>query len=314
MSLIQIIVMLKKGLSLLSIILMVVVYNSCVSVQKESKKSKLYDYSNYYREISKADSLFVIKEYENATQLFEEIFSKYEPINTFRFNEYSCYLKSKHFFNKDVNKGDIEALISKYGFTKGRILNDSILSKYYSQFINEEKYVELISSYKKSIDFELRKKIASMVRLDQYYRTEYDGDDFNKQLKKIDSIHERELILMFDKGVYPGEMKVGSLFYDENVPDIETLLLHTGDSVRLSYFLPKLRNFIKEGKSSPYIYAMMLDQLELYNGRTQKYGTYNVKSIDKNDIQNFSKNRKELNIGLPSIEFDIWWQKEILNR
>lgn len=306
--------MLKKGFYLSSIILMIVVYNSCVSVQKESKKNKLYDYSNYYREISKADSLFVIKEYENATQLFEQIFSKYEPINTFRFNEYSCYLKSKYFFNKDVNEVDIEALISKYGFTKGRILNDSILSKYYSQFINEEKYIELISYYKKSIDFKLRKKIASMVKLDQYYRTEYDGDDFNKQLKKIDSIHERELILMFDKGVYPGVMKVGSLFYDENVPDIETLLLHTGDSIRLNYFLPKLRNFIKEGKSSPYIYAMMLDQLELYNGRTQKYGTYNVKSIDENDIKNFSKNRNELNIRLPSIEFDIWWQKEILNR
>lgn len=288
---------------------------SCKSIDEHNVEVRYGDYSNYYRLISKADSLFFEERYEKAYKLFKNVFSKVEPIRSYRFNEYYVYLISKHYANKVVEKSEIEKLISKFGVKKGTFLRNEIMQKYFESYIDDNHYDCLITIYEKSIAFDLRKSIASMLAKDQYYRTEYEFDcnvneaEKFKKIKEIDAVNESRLIAFFDKGIYPDAKTVGNLYYDEDVPNIEILLLHTKDSIRLNYFLPKLKQFIKQGKANPYVYGMLVDQYELYNDREQKYGTYNISKISPEQAKRYNKNRKKLNIGFPSVEFDFWSYK-----
>ncbi len=289
----------KNLLKISALILFVI---SCT----QNTNSLKNDYSNYYRDISKADSLFFLKEYKKVITLLDQTFKEAEPINTFRFNEYCYYLLSKHYTNQKINKSEIENLISKYGLTKESILKYPILDDYLKKHINNREYDSLKEFYKNSINLDLRNRISSMVEEDQYYRTEYEGSDYKVKMREVGLKHESFLINMFDQNIYPGKKEIGNMFYIDDYADIEVLLLHTRDSIRLNYFLPKLRGFIKQGKTNPYIYGMLLDQYELYNDRPQKYGTYNVYKITSEDMKIYAANRKKLDIGFPSIELDVW--------
>ena len=266
-----------------------------------------YDYTNYYKEVSKADSLFVIKEYKKSKELFETIFSKVEPINTFRYSEYYLYLLSKHYTGDSITKKEIENLIVKYGKEKSFFKKENVISKYYNRYVSDSTYHILRTKYVNSINLDLRNDIANMVEEDQMARTLYEGEEGIKKMKEIDSINQNKIKLLFDKGIYPSKKLVGNLFFDDVIPNLELLLLHTPDKERFDYYLPKLKQFIREGKTNPYIYCMLVDQYQLYNDKPQLYGTYNVHELDKKDFAFYNKNRQKLNIGMPSMEFDFWW-------
>jgi hypothetical protein len=67
--------------------------------------------------------------------------------------------------------------------------------------------------------------------------------------------------------------------------------------------LPRIKKIVESGKCEPIIYAAMVDQFNLYNGKEQFYGTYNILRIAKKDYRIFNKRRKT--IGLPSIEMEV---------
>lgn len=305
----------KIKVSLLLTIVYFSLFNSCVTNKTTliSKKEN-QSYLNYYRYAAKADSLYVLKQYFNSFTTLDTIFKRLEPLNTFRFKEYHIYVKLKKLTGKEeVTKKELSLLISKYGVTDNNFKYDSTLYPIYKKKISNLEYERLRDIYKSSLDLALREEIATMVEEDQKYRTYYDGKDYKQKLKEIDSINEKRMITLFDKGIYPSRQLVGNLFLDDNNPDIELLLLHTKDSIRINYFLPKIKNFIAKGKCNPYIYAMLIDQLHLYNGKPQLYGTYNLESIKTSKYQEYNKNRNKLGIGLPSIQFDIWWSVQVKN-
>ncbi len=56
--------------------------------------------------------------------------------------------------------------------------------------------------------------------------------------------------------------------------DIELFLLHTKDSIRLNYFIPKIKEFTVNGTAPPRVLDIMIDQYYSYNDKPQIYGTY----------------------------------------
>ncbi|WP_064967620.1 hypothetical protein [Tenacibaculum ovolyticum] len=267
------------------------------------------NYNYYYKNITKADSLYAIKDYRKAFNLFQKTFDIYTPLNTFRFREYNRYIISKHLIGKDISKKEFYPLIYKYGLTKWDIKKDSVLNLIYKRIkVDSLTYNFLQKKYVNSINMDLRNKIISQVDDDQYYRTYYDASDKESKIQKTDSISEKLLLNLFEKKIFPNKSIVGPLFYKGTIVNIEILLLHTSDSIRKNYFLPKIKKFVNEGKCNPYIYAMMIDQMEIYNDRKQIYGTYRGNALEKNKFAFYNSNRKKLDIGLPSIEFDFFWQ------
>lgn len=111
-----------------------------------------------------------------------------------------------------------------------------------------------------------------MKRADQMYRNKNYKENIAKQ-DSIDKIHEKRLIEIFKTVGYPTERIVGQTNMDNHV-DVELMLLHTDDSIRINYFVPKIKEFVKNGTASPLTLGRIIDQYYLYNGEPQIYGTY----------------------------------------
>lgn len=306
----------KLGIGIAFLLLLIACKTTSNNVKNNTnsaiKKSK--SYANYYKVVSVADSLFYLKKYKKAKNILEGLFKRLEPINTFRFGEYYTYLISKHHIGEKIEKKEFLHFITKYGYTKEQIKKDTILTLYYTKFIDDKKYENLRNQYNTSISMELREKIHEMLKKDQYYRTEYFEDDAFSKGKKVDAENGEKLKELFDKNIYPSQKLIGGLFYNDKDADVETILLHTNDKDRFEYFLPKLKEFIKQGKTNPYIYGMLIDQYHLYNDKEQLYGTYNVDRLDKEKFAFYNKNRNKLKIGFPSVEFDVWKDSIFFNK
>lgn len=149
---------------------------------------------------------------------------------------------------------------------------------------------------------ELREELITMRYNDQLYRRSRDNNDMAK-MDSIDSIHEKRLIELFEQGIYPNDEMVGSYSIDNTSTDVSILLLHTRDSIRLNYFVPKVKEFIKNGKGSPLALGNMLDQYHLYNDQPQIYGTYTAREGGYAemipDLKKVDSNR--VSIGLPPL-------------
>ena len=89
----------------------------------------------------------------------------------------------------------------------------------------------------------------------------------------------------------------------DNKVDIGLLLVHTDDSIRMNYFVPKLKGFVENGYSHPRILGNIIDQYYLYNNEPQIYGTYKTRdgvySDMIPDLKKVDSNR--LSIGLPPL-------------
>jgi len=96
--------------------------------------------------------------------------------------------------------------------------------------------------------------------------------------------------------------------------DVGLLLLHTKDSIRMNYFVPKVKEFVKKGLAPPRTLGTMIDQYYLYNGKPQIYGTYGARGGGyANMIDNLKKvDSNRISIGLPPLELKE--KKDSLNR
>lgn len=278
-------------------------------------KAQTKSYARYYKNIVIADSLFAVKKYTAAYNLFNKTFKEFEPLNTFRFREYTRYIISKDLAGETVTKEELETLLSKYGGGSSMYVHkDPTFKKLFEKYnIDKDQIDSLSSSYKKTLKIDLRNQLFKAIEEDQYYRTYYEGPDKDKLWKKSDSINEKLLVDLFEKNIFPNEKVIGPKFYEGSAVDIELLLLHTEDSIRMNYFLPKIKKFVLEGKCNPYIYAMMIDQYHLYNDKEQLYGTYNTEELSPEKYTYYNENRRKLEIGLPSIQFDIFWYDYLIN-
>ncbi len=183
------------------------------------------------------------------------------------------------------------------GFKLSKYTNDSTYSKFFSKKLGLkllDKSNEIMSDYLSSIDTALYFQLLEMNRIDQQNRGTEDQ-------KPLDSINEMKLIDIFESNRYPKE---SLLRYKPNgFVNIHTILLHTRDSMRINYFLPKIKELVREGRCDPYVYATLYDQYYLYNGMPQIYGTYKNRNHELSEhIELDEINENRLAIGLPTLE------------
>ncbi len=268
------------------------------------KPNKDYLAGGYYSSVYEADSLYIAKEYEKSYEIFDRTFSNFEPIDMDVYNEVSTYVKLKVILDKEVSYKEYTELISEYGYSDVYLKNDSVLNIFYD--IVKEKFDKdiptLKSTYNSSINMDLRNKILRMKIEDQRYRGN-GGGNWDEQ-NKIDSINEQELIHIFDTHGFPSKKMIGKYSIDNQHATLNTLLLHTDDSIREYYFIPKVLDYVRDGVADPRLVGYMYDQLLIYNGDEQYYGTYTTSKPMSATIKEI--NERRISIGLPKLWYEDW--------
>lgn len=280
-------------------------------VQCKTSSLKQKDYRKYYLEIYKADSLSLIGEYENSYNILDSLFKIYKPTNAPPYYEYETYLKVSHLSKKNISKKKVNSLIANYGFDINTydVNTYPVLNKVFEESnISKKKYSKHRKKYLDKIDTLLREKVLKLKYLDQEARREKSEKIRNKLMDSINLEVEKFLIDIFSRNIYPNEHIMGNHTIDKNpAVSIDLLLLHTRDSIRLNYFIPKINSFVEEGKCLPKIYCEMIDQYHIYNQKEQIYGTYNYNELNPKE---YSFIRKKA--GLPSLEYLQWKYKKII--
>lgn len=284
-------------------ILLSILFFSCQTEQK-SDCNYIID---YYPKVYQADFEFESKNYDKAFELYQEVFKSCEAKNTPSYNEIGNFAECSAI----LNKFDIT-----YEYAKEQILNGFELrwfenNENFSEFLSSEFGQKLVSEYhtireefERKADFKLRDELIAMRTADQRYRGGNGKADWTKQ-DSIDRVHQARLIEIFETIGYPTDKLVGPETRDNPV-DIGLFMLHTRDSIRMNYFVPKIKEFVINGKASPKILGTMIDQYYLYNDESQIYGTYKAQgggyATMINDLKKVDSNR--ISIGLPPLRLE----------
>ncbi len=253
-------------------------------------------------------------EYEKSFIFFNEAFSNCEPKNTVTYYELDkmseVCARLKDFINAD-----------KYIRTaclKGRklvyILEDSVFQAFFRSEIGKKLITDsslIRKEYLSNLNLTLRNELIKMKADDQLYRQS--GHQFyldnTQKANVIDSLNSQRLITIFDSIGYPNEQIIGNHSIDGKHVSLNIILLHTKDSVRMNYFVPKILQFVKNGDCEPELLGNIIDQYYLYNSQPQIYGTYSGQNTEYAEmIDRDSVNLNRLSIGLSTLE-----QKEELD-
>lgn len=269
------------------------------------KKTDCNYITDYYQIIYKADLEYLTENYEKAFDLYQDAFK-------------SCIAKNTITYNEIGNFTETAVILKKYElayeYAKKQIQNGVELSRFqnndnFSEFLKSEFGQKLVSEYnglrkefENNADFELRDELVLMKSADQMYRGNNYQENKSKQ-DSIDNLHEKRLIEIFESIGYPTDKIAGPRTMDYPV-DVGLLLLHTKDSIRMNYFVPKVKEFVKNGTAPPRTVGTMVDQFYLYNGEPQIYGTYGAQGGGyANMIDNLKKvDSNRISIGLPPLE------------
>jgi hypothetical protein len=281
---------------------------------KENKTNCNY-IKDYYQTIYLADYEFETEHYEKAFELYQDAFNSCEAKNTPTYNEIDKFTESAAILKKfdiayEYAKKQVLKGVELTNFQNNASLDEFMTSKYGEKLVDE--YEGLRKEFMKNAHLKLRDELIAMRTADQMHRGGYGKPDWPKQ-DSIDKLHEKRLIEIFESVGYPTDELVGPRTM-ENQVDVQLLLLHTKDSIRMNYFVPKVKEFVKNGKASPRTLGTMIDQYYLYNGEPQIYGTYNAQGggyatiID--DLKKVDSNR--ISIGLPPLKLKE--KKDSLNQ
>lgn len=273
-----------------------------------SQKSKTHcNYvTDYYPTIYRAEIAYELKKYDRAFELYQSVFNACTPINTYTYNEIRKYVDLCLILGHDKQALDFIELNLKNGAELKWLLQNPNYTKVFETEKGKKliiNYDNIRSNYLKRINLELRKEIQEMNRLDQLYRN---GQYQENKQDSIDKINTNRLREIFEQFGYPNDQVIGSYSVDRINTDIITMLLHTSDSIRMSYFVPKLKEYVKTGVCSPKTLGQVIDQFYLYNNQPQTHGTYEAQNSKYAnmiaDRKQVDKNR--ISIGLPSLELD----------
>lgn len=290
----------------LLIFLLFLVFNS-VFGQKDNYLS-----SGYYSEIYKADSLFIVGQYQKSFEILDSLFKEKKPVELPIYYEYRTYAKVAYLTNNKSSAIDaVKELTLSYGLTWNNIQNDTLLTQIVKEnAFNLENYDELRNKYEIKTHPELREKIRKMKLSDQRYRGSNNYMENREKQDTLDYINTGMLIEILDAIGYPNFHKLGNSSTTKITElDITTILLHTKFTLRKYFFLPKLIEYIEAGECDPEVYGYTYDQMLLYSGKPQKYGTYSGKNAE---IQSFdSLNIYRKSIGLPNYGYKEWRFKRL---
>ena len=278
-----------KNLTLLFLLLLF----SC-----KEKSNKEIDYTiDYYPHLYNAHYNYLAGNYQEAYNYYTQAFSKCNPVITQTFNEISNFSKTCAILGKNQEAIDFIKKNISYGNNIYGLLNydefNAVLKSEEGKNIAKN-YEQLKNEALNNLNLELREEIYQMIKVDQ------SNFDNNKARDSIFKVNDKRLVTIFEKHGYPNSAKIGAFSVDKRHVDPEILLLHTGDSIRVNYFIPRLKEFIKKGDCSPQVLGAVLDNLKLFNGELMEYGTYQPQKKWISDLDKINKNRLE--IGLPSLE------------
>lgn len=262
------------------------------------------NYIPYYLKVYEADSLFIIGNYDRSYEILDSLFKKFEPIDMDIYYEYKTYLVCKHKIKKHIEKREFELLILEFGYDNTQIMNDENLKDTFIKLVSDTDYTNLRNQYLNSLDIALRKEIISMKGQDQKFRMGKRSSEDIKNQNKIDSVNTLKMMDIFEKIGFPGRNVIGGFNIDDTPVSCNVILLHTKDSIRLSYFAPKIKEFINNGTASPILYGSLIDQYFIYKGQEQFYGTYQNSPMSNTKISELNMRRKD--IGLPDYNYENW--------
>ena len=268
------------------------------------------NYIPYYLKVYEADSLFIVGDYQRSYEILDSLFKKYEPLDIDIYYEYKTYLISKHKTGRHITKKEFEQLILKFGYDNIQIVNNDDLKTLFVKFdISDVDYTQLRNQHLNSLDMELRREIITMKEQDQKYRIGGRSNEDVQNQNKIDSVNTLKMIDVFEKIGFPNKNVIGGFNIDDTHVNCSTILLHTKDSIRLSYFAPKIKEFISKGTASPKLYGTLIDQYFIYKNQEQYYGTYKNSPISSITVNELNKRRKE--IGLSNYVYEDWRMEQL---
>lgn len=280
--------------------LLLLIFVSCAN----ERKNECNYITDYYQTIYKADLEYHTENYEKAFELYQDAFKSCKAKNTMTYNEIGNFTETSAILKKfdlayEYAKKQILIGVDLSRFQNNSSFDEFMASDYGKKL--ETEYDELRKKFMSKTDFKLRNELISMRAVDQMYRGS--SQNWGKQ-DSIDAIHEKRLIELFEKSGYPNEELVGPYSFDNNQTDVGLLLLHTEDSIRMNYFVPKVTEFVKNGTASPRTVGTMVDQFYLYNDEPQIYGTYGAQGGGYanmiTDLKKVDSNR--FSIGLPPLK------------
>jgi tetratricopeptide (TPR) repeat protein len=276
-----------------------------VSCKKESKTECDY-ITNYYQKLYQADVEFEIENYKKAFEIYQEAFNSCKPINTEGYNELTnfaetCAILGKNALAIEYIKKQIARGYEIKWFQQNENFDKIFASEEGKKLISEYDYLRNMALSK--INLSLREEIKQMKIEDQKYRNDNFKVNINNQVE-IDTYNTNRIIEIFNEFGYPDETVIGSYAVDQAPVHISGMLLHTSDSIRMNYFVPKLTEFVKRGTCSPSTLGNIIDQYYLYNDQAQVYGTYHARGGGyANMIDNLKKvDSNRISIGLPPLE------------
>lgn len=270
-----------------------------LSCQRTEKTNCNY-ITDYYPHTAQAEMEFYLGNYEKSYEHYQKAFWNCDAINIGMHNDTGKFARVCAEIGKDNLALDyIEKRITNGG-TIAEFQRDSI----FINLLNTKRGQKIVSEYDQnrtefiaSLEMDLRAELQNMIQLDQQLNmTKFQDSMFR--------VNDERLVEIFEKYAYPNEQVVGNYGIDQIQADPTILLLHTDDSIRINYFIPKIKEFIKNGTCPPRTLGVMYDNLELFNDQPQTHGTYENDSGGYanmlSDISKVNINRKS--IGLPTLE------------
>ncbi len=254
------------------IIILLLVFTSCKTLQK----SECNYITDYYPIIYKADLEFLSENYEKAFELYQDAFKSCPPPKELTYGEIGNFAETCAI----LGKNDLAIKYMKMDILRGFEIKWMLQNENFNKVFASKQGKKLISDYDhlretalSSFNLNLREEIQKMRIEDQKYRVgEFRGNVDMREA--VDDYNTKRIIEIFNEFGYPNESVVGNYSIDQSHLSISTMLLHTSDSIRINYFVPKITEFVRNGTCRPGTLGSILDQYHIYKGRPQIYGTY----------------------------------------
>lgn len=282
-------------------IILLLIFTSCKTLQK----SDCNYITDYYPIIYKADLEFLTENYEKAFELYQDAFKSCPPPKELTYGEIENFTETCAI----LGKNDLAIEYMKKDIQRGMEIKWMQQNENFNKFFESKQGKKLISDYDhlrqtalSSFNLELREEIKKMIIEDQRYRQGNYSKNVDKQ-EAIDDYNTKRIIEIFNEFGFPNDNVIGNYSIDQSHVRINGILLHTSDSIRINYFVPKITEFIKNGTCSPETLAEIIDQYHLYKGRPQIYGTYGINQ----NYDNIFSDRKivdsnRISVGLQPLE------------
>lgn len=244
---------------------------------------------NKMESIKKADSLFLLGDYELATKHYESVIELVKFSNSLGFQVVSTYIKAKKFSEAIELLDEMTVERNYYLYDTIQLKEDSILTS----IRNHSVYGEAIWNkiFKNTVNFmqsdsvctmpDLRNRLIDLKKRDQMYRGKNKVDSLWNKQKFYDSLNLRFIDSLFNVHPNLGLREVGW----SGQAAIFLIVQHADDNLNFqAEILKRMEKPMLTGNIILSRYAMLIDRYNFNKYGVQIFGTQLHYYIDQNDI------------------------------